>query len=146
VSEETTLTRGKLLKRAGVGAAAVWSIPFLTSTASADVGIEAVTGCHANSQVQCPDCGFCSFPCGSKNGLSCGCAPAAKNGKGTGCCACVGNFPCSDSPLCNTNRDCPRGWKCIFNCCQAAPSCAPPCGQGLSCAAATALGRTGGIG
>ena len=56
---EATLTRRKVLKRAGVAGAAVWTVPFLASSASADVGIEALREkCHnADNSPRCPQCG-----------------------------------------------------------------------------------------
>jgi len=144
----STISRRKLLKRAGIGVAAVgWSAPFLTSTASARIKSGQSPACHANGQVACPDCGFCSFPCATKNGLVCGCAPAVNQGKPTGCCIGVGNFACDDPNAvpCNSTADCPPGWKCTINCC--GQTCAAPCGQGLSCGGPVSSNvRTGGRG
>src|SRR5438128_6767460 len=131
MESERTYTRSKVLKRVGVGAAAAWSVPFLASSASASTkGVDSINSrCHTNGGTSCPDCGFCSFPCGSKNGLACGCAPTAARGVGTGCCACVGNFFCSDATACNSAADCPTGWKCGYNCCSSGSTCMPPCGK-----------------
>jgi hypothetical protein len=148
MAEETTLTRSKVLKRAAVGAAAVWSVPFLTSTASASVG-RTSAGPGACSKAgpggepkAVPSCdSLCGAPsCGTKNGKGCFCFPGAAVGHTSGCCVCNGNISCSNSPACSRNSDCPSGWKCTFNCCQTFPnsSCVPPCGQGL----AVASGRT----
>src|SRR5262245_57923005 len=94
-----TYTRGKILKRVGIGAAAAWSVPFLASTASAHT-TASPSRCHRNGGVTCPDTGYCSASCGSKNGLTCGCAPAVNNGVANGCCKCVGNVSCADSAPC----------------------------------------------
>jgi hypothetical protein len=142
--EESTLTRGKLLKRAGVVGAAAWSVPLLASTASADVGIELnASGCFDGSSMCC-NTAYCARICGSKNGQTCGCAVLAKGNNASGACVCVGNVFCSNSPACTTSRDCPRGWKCTFNNC--GRTCVPPCGSGdLSCStAATARATAGG--
>src|SRR5207244_2049090 len=71
---EQKYTRGKVLKRVGVGAAAAWSVPFLASSASASTkGVDSINSrCHNNGGVSCPDSGYCSAACGSKNGLACG--------------------------------------------------------------------------
>jgi hypothetical protein len=116
---------------------------MLASTASADVGIElSAAGCFDGSQ-NCCTVFYCSRICGSANGQSCGCAVGAKKGKATGVCYCVGNVFCSNSPACQTNANCPRGWKCTFNGC--GQTCVPPCGQGdVSCGAASTAGRTAG--
>ncbi len=128
--EETTISRRKLIKRAGVGAAAVWSVPFLASTASADVGIDTLRQrCSSGGVPNCQStCG--AGTCGSKNGKTCFCYPGAKGGIGSACCECAGNISCTQSPPCNGNGDCPRGWKCTFNCC--GRTCVPPCGQGIA--------------
>jgi hypothetical protein len=152
MESDRTYTRSKVLKRVGIGAAAAWSVPFLASSASASTkGVDfPASGCHANGQTSCPDCGFCSFVCGTKNGFVCGCAPGAKGGKGSGCCVCVNNFFCSDAVPCNGNGDCPTGWKCGFNCCSSSPTCMPPCGvcgpSGcVSCgSSSSAFGKTAG--
>jgi len=128
--EETTISRRKLLKRAGVGAAAVWSVPFLASPASADVGIESLRQRCTDPTPTCNStCG--AVGCGSKNGKACFCYPGAKGANtGSGCCECAGNTFCSQSPPCTSNANCPRGWKCTFNCC--GETCVPPCGQGIA--------------
>ena len=133
---ETGISRRKLLKRAGIGgAAAVWSVPFLASTASADVGIEtARQGCR--NADQSPHCNVCtdSLVCKTKNGKQCFCFAGAKSGISSGCCECQGNISCAQSPPCSSNGNCPSGWKCTFNCC--GRTCVPPCGQGIAAGAA----------
>src|SRR2546430_11713867 len=105
MESERTYTRSKVLKRVGVGAAAAWSVPFLASSASASTkGVDSINSrCHNNGQVACPDCGYCGFPCGSRNGLTCGCAPGVARGAATGCCVCVGNISCADTHACSGN-------------------------------------------
>jgi hypothetical protein len=139
MAEETTISRRKLIKRAGIGAAAVWSVPFLASTASADVGIETLRQRCTNGDGS-PFCTVCQTGngCGSKNGKACFCYVGAKAGIGSGCCECAGNIFCDQSPPCSSNSNCPRGWKCTFNCC--GRTCVPPCGQGI--AAGSGSGRT----
>jgi hypothetical protein len=139
MAEETTLSRRKLIKRAGVGAAAVWSVPFLTSTASAGVGIETLRQACTNTDKSpaCVSCGAQS--CATKNGTTCFCFVGVRQNRGSGCCECQGNYFCSGARPCNSNGDCPTGFKCVVSCC--GQTCAPKCGQGISAAQAS-LGRT----
>jgi hypothetical protein len=128
-----TISRRKLLKRAGIGIAAVgWSAPFLTSSASADVGIDGINAkCNANGQTSCPDCG--AQQCATKNGTTCFCFVGVNNGVPTGCCLCRGNFFCNGATPCTSNSNCPSGFKCVRTCCGDF-FCAPPCGFGISSA------------
>jgi hypothetical protein len=117
----STITRRKLLKRAGAGAAIVWAAPFVTSTASA--GIEPLG-------LKCKPCrSLCgSSQCGvDQRGCPCYCFPqAVRDGIGRRC-ACMGNFFCSSAIACSRDADCPPSWPCTFNCC--GQTCAPPCGH-----------------
>jgi hypothetical protein len=129
------LTRAKVLKRAGIVAAAAWSVPFFSSTADAAVtpskgNVAACAGSDPNTGLLSPICEF--QVCGSgKNGTTCYCYPGAKGtNKSSGCCVCGGNEFCTQSPPCATNGDCPRGWKCTFNGC--GQTCVPPCGAGIA--------------
>ena len=136
MGEETKVSRSKLLKGAGAGAVAVWSVPFLASTASAGVGIEALreTCRNADNSPRCPSCGGANL-CVQKNGTQCFCFPGVKGGHGSGCCECQGNYFCSGARRCNGNGDCPTGYKCVTSCCDGpsgGPTCAPKCGQGIS--------------
>jgi len=128
------LTRAKVLKRAGIVAAAAWSVPFFSSTADAAVTPSKgnLAACAGTDNYGFPT-PFCNFQqCGQgKNGTICVCYTGAKGaGKISGCCVCAGNEFCSQSPPCNTNADCPRGWKCTINNC--GQTCVPPCGAGIS--------------
>ena len=115
---EATLTRRKVLKRAGVAGAAVWTVPFLASSASADVGIEALRKkCHnADNSPRCPQCGGNNL-CTTKNGTQCFCFAGIKQNAGSGCCECQGNYFCNGARLCDDNNDCPPGFKCVTSCC-----------------------------
>jgi hypothetical protein len=149
---ETTHTRSKVLKRAAVGAAAVWSVPMFASAASAAAspGAGNISKCAGTD----PNTGFLSPVCElqqcgpAPNGTNCFCYPGAKKlartgaQQSSGCCVCGGNEFCSQTPACTGagNANCPAGWKCTFNFC--GQTCVPPCGQGISDAAATMGGRT----
>jgi hypothetical protein len=137
---ERTYTRGKVLKRAGIGVAAISAVPFFASSAAAD-DVDAA----AFNKKNCVDA---SDPanasacvqykvCGDKNGTTCYCYPEAvkgKPGQGTGCCFCGGNIFCTDSPPCNAaGQKCPKGWKCVYSNC--GQTCVPPCGKGIAAGA-----------
>ncbi len=142
-TSEVTITRGKVLKRAAIIGAAAWSVPFFASTASADASPDgAVANCvdfSGPNGTPSPECDFqvCK---NARNGTVCYCYPGAKGaGASSGCCVCAGNEFCSQTPACNTNADCPRGWKCTFNFC--GQTCVPPCGLGIAGGLAT-TGKT----
>jgi hypothetical protein len=133
---EKGISRNKLLKRAGVVGVGVWSVPFLASTASADVGIDTLRqNCrNADNSIRCPHCGGSNL-CTTKNGTQCFCFNGVKNGISSGCCECQGNFFCSSAVACNSNSACPSGQKCVSSCCNDSGfgnRCAPKCGQGVA--------------
>ena len=136
-------TRSKVLKRAGVGAAALWATPFFVSTAEAAVkGSRCITTAFQQG-LDCP-CDTClngniSNMCTSQ----CFCFVDTK-----GCCQCRGLAGGCGNPTCLTSRDCPRGFKCVLTCCDnggANPGrrCLPPCSgsEGMATAAELALVR-----
>ncbi|HKP18691.1 MAG TPA: hypothetical protein VJT84_09435 [Gaiellaceae bacterium] len=139
---QTTYTRGKVLKRAGIGVAAISAVPFFASSAAAgDVGTAAFNkkNCADLSDLANPKACVQTKVCGDKNGLTCFCYVQAVPRKlqSTGCCTCNGNIFCGDSPPCGSpGQSCPSGWKCTFNNC--GQTCVPPCGQGI------AVGASGG--
>ncbi len=122
VSEER-VTRGRLLKRAGIGAAALGAGSMLTaSTAGAApaTACASVGGCGDCVDVECPNC--FNHPC-------CFCFVTVEGG-----CACSEDFYCSTVPKheCVSSKQCPPGWACVRSACDAAngytTQCAPPCG------------------
>lgn len=130
MEEKTTLTRGKLLKRAGAGAALIaGGSVFTAESAFADVTPDAKTqtACY-KAAVQNDDgaCGICNGQVICGDG-SCGCIIQTN-----GCCFCHQGSSCSQLPPCTTNRQCPKGWKCAASCCFDAgfgTLCHPPCGS-----------------
>lgn len=137
------LTRAKVLKRAGIGAAAAAGFtPFFASSASAAVSPV------AKNVGACNDGGgntYCDFQqCATKNGLACFCySGGAAGGKSSGCCVCGGNQFCSQLVQCpNGNHDCPRGYKCAISTGCGMPICVPPCGVGISGIKGSASGKT----
>src|SRR2546421_7382495 len=149
---EPTITRRKVLKRAAVGAAGVWSVPLFASAASAKSSrglagnISACSTTSPNTGFLVPSCEFQN--CGHVNGTDCFCYPGAraqKNGvaRSSGCCACAGNEFCSQSPPCPGGpAQCPAGWKCTFNFC-GGQTCVPPCGQGIAIASGAGANAAG---
>ena len=119
LESERKLTRSKVLKRAGVGAAALWAAPFVSSS-SAYAGVMAKTNiCTAPDDNVDGIGGSCGNACGPgvyvcNGGSTCGCGFTAQK-----CCQCVAideTFSCSSQP-CNKNRDCPSGFTCVLAAC-----------------------------
>jgi hypothetical protein len=117
-TEERTegISRRRMLKRIGAGAAVAWSAPILTSIK---------TPAFAQASPRCP-CDT-NMPCNIK--IDCGPGGACYcwvNAAGNGCFCGEGN-PCTGVP-CDQNNQCPNnpGWACVNNCCGL--QCWPPCG------------------
>ena len=104
------LTRRKVLKRAGVAGAAVWTVPFLASSASADVGIRGAPpevsqrGPTARGARSAAGSNLCT----TKNGTQCFCFAGIKQNAGSGCCECQGNYFCNEARLCDNNNETAR--------------------------------------
>ena len=122
-ASETRVTRGRLLKRAGVGAAALGAGTMITaSTAGASLPASAVCKdpAGANGCGTCP--GLTDHPCPGGSGC-CFCGINTES-----CCVCVENFFCN-TPACTSSSQCPPGWSCLPDtCCGAGGVCAPHCG------------------
>jgi hypothetical protein len=122
---EQGLTRGRLLKRAGIGAAALWAAPTLTTAAQAHHG-----GRHT--------CGT-GFPCGGDPCFDQSqCRPADPNcicyqRANVDVCWCGGCpfSPCDAFIQCRGGADCPEGTRCVRTCCEVqdpnAGICMPAC-------------------
>ena len=117
---DRSLTRGKVLKRAGIGAAALWAAPLVASSS-------AYAGVDSKATAVCKDVkdtgvgGACGNACTTgvfycNSGQTCGCGWTACK-----CCTCIAldsTFSCSSKP-CNTCSDCPKGFSCLLAaCCQ----------------------------
>lgn len=125
-----SVSRRRMLKRAGVGAAIVWSAPVLTSLA---------TPAHAETPVctSCPPPGPREQPCnfGPEVEPRCGASGPANicsclRDVDTGQCFCHEFVNCGDPRVTPTNGgDCPRGWHLAFACCDGQRAlCYPECG------------------
>jgi hypothetical protein len=116
VSEGRVSRRG-LLKRAGVGAAALGAGSMLTtSTASANAPASRI----------CLTAGGCGVCAGQADcdGCDCSCVVTVE-----GCCFCHQPVFCTGIPTCTSSAGCPPGWVCARTCCFGGdPICVPHCG------------------
>ena len=114
---EQRVTRGRLLKRAGVGAAALGAGSMLTaSTASANLP-------PSKSCVSAGGCGICGNLNNCEGSGCCFCFITTE-----GCCTCSEDFFCSGAVACTKSTQCPPGWSCAYTCCGGSV-CAPHCGS-----------------
>ena len=114
----SSVTRRKLLKRAGVGAAALGAGSLVTAGTASAIG-----HCHDCACDHCPSQSGCD-----PHVPSSACFPTTE-----GCCYCgEGNVLCDSLPACDVTHDCPPGWACTLSCCSAffgyGPLCIPPPG------------------
>ena len=134
---ETAVTRRKLIKRAGIGAAAVMASPVIASSAQAESARKQVCG------KGCPCAGDCCFnqtPCKpASSACTCiqrlagptGPCPGTPNDPRARRCFCHQGSFCRDLSPCTRGADCPPGWACACSCCSYTPDdlfCHPPCG------------------
>jgi hypothetical protein len=113
------VSRRRLLKRAGIGAAALGAGSMLTASSA---GAQPHHGDQA-----CIDAGGCAVCNGQQScGSDCFCSLSVD-----GCCSCYQNYFCDGAPTCHHNSDCPPGWACLTTCCSVfgyGMTCAAPCG------------------
>ena len=129
----SSVSRRKLLKRAGVGAAVVGTASMMTAESAS-----------AQNWQHCMDAGGCGpfIDCADDPHRCCGCVITVE-----GCCFCMENVYCAGLHACHTSTQCPPGWACATGGCQADPGfCVPPCGTGspghAPCNLAAASGAT----
>ena len=124
-SIDERVSRRRLLKRAGVGVAAVGAGSMLTAGPAFAAG-----ACH-----DCA-CGPCDgqVPCQPTHHASGWCVPTTE-----GCCFCHEGSSCACLDDCTTSGDCPPGWACALSCCGGF-LCLPPAGTQAICAGAVAGG------
>lgn len=108
------VSRRRLLKRAGVGAAVLGAGSMITASTAA---------AQHEGDAACIDAGGCGV-CGGQQdcGDTCSCIMRVD-----GCCFCHEWSFCSDLPSCSDDHDCPPGWACSYSCCGGG-YCHPPCG------------------
>lgn len=118
------ISRRKVLKRMGAGAAIAWSAPVLTS-----LRIPA----FAQASGPCPKCSdiLCCDPgplCGGDS--CCVCTNTVER-----VCACLsGTFECGPGAGCTSSEACVKefgpGFHCAVVCCSGETQCVPECSQG----------------
>lgn len=119
---EIGISRRRMLKRIGAGAAIAWSAPVLTSL-RLPAFAQAISGA-------------CTAPCGGFE--NCGTAPFHAPANTCHChytaesateCRCFNNARCNSVPSCVTSADCPPGWHCLGNTLGCHDNkCLPDCG------------------
>jgi hypothetical protein len=111
------ISRRRMLKRLGAGAAIAWSAPILTTLRSP---------AFAQSPCNCPECGCSDVSpvCGSDANGDCFCIPE----QGTGECKCISNAFGSGGTC--SGPTCPAGEACIAHCSDGCiqPDCLLLCG------------------
>lgn len=128
-ASENGVSRRRMLKRIGAGAAVAWSAPILTSIKTPAFaqtppgpGPEACdpgSPCDLNTPCNVP------IPCHNGN-PACNCWVLADRSA----CHCGDLDACSNHQPCVSNVDCPSGQLCVENCC--GRLCYQPCQSGAS--------------
>ena len=120
----TRVSRRKLLKGVGAGAAIAWTAPIITS-----LGAPAFAQGSALCAPGC-DC-FCGGAqvCGSDANGDCLCGITTEKQ-----CFCGSDISCGGNGFCSSSKECPPGNACVIICCTgcAGPpqgGCLPACGQ-----------------
>jgi hypothetical protein len=126
------ISRRRMLKRIGAGAAIAWSAPVLTSLRSPAFGqttpptgeCDLSTGCNSNT------CSACPFLESCQDNSNCQCWMASPDNGNVCVCKAFVAF-CGDTPLCpNGQQDCTDAgvpdYCCVQTCC--GQLCAPQCG------------------
>src|SRR5438128_5123149 len=118
------ISRRRMLKRIGAGAAVAWTAPVLTSIRTSAFGQSCARGGCCDSPICRGRCGSpCAAvePCGTNK--ECWCLTHAS----TGTCLC-GTIDCNGPPCPGrSDSECPEGTCCIDNCCGPL-TCSSPCG------------------
>jgi hypothetical protein len=143
--DDLTVSRRRILKRVGIGAAAVWTAPLLFSASPASAHSSGGALCAklaaSKGLAACTPCPACNNRCGS-GPVGCGCACFVDI---DGCCLCGEDFLCPGR-VCLSHADCPPGTKCSFTCCPGDRGlrCVSRCGAGPVVATAATSGLTAG--
>jgi hypothetical protein len=118
---EAAISRRRLLKRIGAGAAVAWSAPVLTSIRTP--AFAQYSGSRCDPGQECvPDCDVLR-PC--QGNPNCGCFRM----RHFDVCYCgdLRDGFCDSFPPCETQGECPAGEVCVESCCPTG-ICMPPCG------------------
>jgi len=138
--DQAVISRRRMLKRVGAGAAIAWTAPILTSVRSPAFAASPQCGCPPLTCVPPPQ--TCS------NG--CECNPPHNGGP---CVCSVAEFCVPNGNICNTDADCaafgppvPPGSKCTdVNCPEICGSAQTACSDPTGCTGARAVGRRQGL-
>jgi hypothetical protein len=135
---ENRISRRRMLRRIGAGAAVAWSAPIISSLR---------TPAFAQYPPRCTECGgdFCfgQTRCGESGPLGCSCAqPVGQEGGAV--CFCYEDDFCANRTRCVRQDQCPSGQTCVHTCCDniTGSVCFSPCGTNPR-AAARGSGPTG---
>ncbi len=134
-NEKERISRRKLIKRAGLGAAAVWAVPTISAAGPAHAQLPGLPG--GDLQRQFPICLECAAvkqnPCSGQTACSpefCTCLAEET----AGVCFCHQPVSCAGQQPCQSSHDCPPGTLCAKSCCTLfgfPPLCIPICTAGL---------------
>lgn len=129
---ENEISRRRMLKRIGAGAAVAWSAPILTSIRTPAWAQHYVCGdrcadilCFSESDFACNDDSTCICTRTTEDTCFCG----------------DGRCSCSDYAACSSSADCQSGEACGLLCCTQDLRCLPPCG---ACVSSQGRGKRGG--
>jgi len=118
---ETGISRRKMLKRIGAGAAVAWTAPVLTSLRTPALAVESPCDPGAPCNLLMP----CNVPIPCQNGnVNCNCWV---NSAHTAC-FCGNLESCDLHQPCGPGDSCPYGQVCVENCC--GKLCYGPCNLG----------------
>ena len=135
---EDGISRRKMLKRIGAGAAVAWSAPILTSIRTPAFAATPITSdCDPNAPCDPNLPCNASIPCHNGN-AACNCWVSSDHTQ----CWCGDLDPCTNHTPCGSNADCPSGSVCVENCCGLL--CYAPCSSSQSRAPKNA-GRLHGV-
>jgi hypothetical protein len=124
MEEGTTVqkvSRRRMLKRIGTGAAVAWLTPIVTS-----LGSPAEARPEPCVEPNCSwTCGGSLVQCGLDGIAGCLCSTDVD-----GNCFCWEDYFCRGLAICTVNSDCPPGYACIRSTCCGTNKCLPVCGIG----------------
>jgi len=122
---EDGISRRRMLKRIGAGAAVAWSAPILTSIRTPAFAQPAPEACDPGAPCDLNTPCNVAIPCHNGNPL-CNCWVLQDRSA----CHCGDLDACSNHQPCGSNADCPYGQLCVENCC--GTLCYAPCSSSSS--------------
>jgi hypothetical protein len=135
---EDGISRRRMLKRIGAGAAIAWSAPVLTSLKAPAFAATPTPAC-----TQCAG-DFClgQTICGAEPPFGCGCGQLVGSEPN---CFCYHDDLCFNRLRCRAQSDCPTGQTCVHTCCDSGlgQRCWDPCAAPLSRIPGRRVAKTG---